>query len=57
MDEIQMSDLTNLYDIIWDTIESGGNFSYVEVIGTLEMIKQEIIEEALRIRDETDLLE
>lgn len=52
-----MSDLTNLYDIIWDAIESGGNFSYVEVIGTLEMIKQEIIEEALRIRDETDLLE
>lgn len=57
MDEIQMSDLTNLYDIIWDTIESGGNFSYVEVIGTLEMIKQEIMEEALRIRDETDLSE
>ena len=49
-----MSDLATLYDIIWDTLESGGNFSYTEVIGTLEMIKQELIQEALELRDNTE---
>jgi hypothetical protein len=47
-----MNDTSKLYDIIWDAIESLGEFSYPELIGILETIKAEVMDEYLGLINE-----
>lgn len=46
-----MNDTSKLYDIIWDSIESLGDYSYIELVGVLEMIKAEVMEEYFGVID------
>lgn len=39
-----MSDAERLYDIIWDYLD-GSEVKYYEVLGVLEVVKAELIEE------------
>lgn len=47
-----MTDSEKLYDIIKDAIDSLGNYSYSELIGVLEIIKAEVMEEYFEVLDE-----
>ena len=47
-----MTDSEKLYDIIKDAIDSLGNYSYSELIGILEIVKAEVIEEYFEVLDE-----
>jgi len=42
-----------LYEIIWDSIESvGDEITYFEVLGVLELIKAEILEDLRSLADD-----
>lgn len=51
---MQISDTDKLYRIIWDSIDNIGEYSRAEVIGVLEIIKAEIIEDYFTTLDEID---
>ena len=43
-----------LYEILWDAIDSlGDEITYFELLGVLELIKAEIIEELRKLADDT----
>lgn len=51
---MQIRDTDKLYRIIWDSIDNIGEYSRAEVIGVLEIIKAEIIEDYFATLDEID---
>ncbi len=49
-----MSDSGKLYDLLWDAIEGFGEYSYFEVIGVLELIKTDLINELNEISNQAE---